>query len=282
MSAPAHPEGLPPTALNAPLSDDDFEQLESILDDLKSRHASVPTTWEYCDGFLTALLCCRRLIQPSEYFPVLFSGGDPAQRSASGLGDVEFRDEAQFETFIQLWMRRWNQVAQALQQPIETLTDDGGLEPYVIDLRSIVAGLPEERRAEALATLDDTTLPAFAQMWALGFMDAVEAWPEDWRTPRDRELGPIWEDALRAIADLLDDDTAPPEINPIDDNGPPSMSLDRLQRFHEAVLACYDLHDVARELGPPVATVRKAPEPGRNDPCPCGSGKKYKKCCGAA
>jgi uncharacterized protein YecA (UPF0149 family) len=23
------------------------------------------------------------------------------------------------------------------------------------------------------------------------------------------------------------------------------------------------------------------PEVGRNDPCPCGSGKKYKKCCGA-
>ncbi len=22
-------------------------------------------------------------------------------------------------------------------------------------------------------------------------------------------------------------------------------------------------------------------EPGRNDPCPCGSGRKYKKCCGA-
>ena len=28
--------------------------------------------------------------------------------------------------------------------------------------------------------------------------------------------------------------------------------------------------------------VRKASEKiGRNDPCPCGSGKKYKKCCGA-
>ena len=25
----------------------------------------------------------------------------------------------------------------------------------------------------------------------------------------------------------------------------------------------------------------KTAEPGRNDPCPCGSGKKYKKCCGA-
>ncbi|MDO4481397.1 MAG: SEC-C metal-binding domain-containing protein [Bacillota bacterium] len=28
-------------------------------------------------------------------------------------------------------------------------------------------------------------------------------------------------------------------------------------------------------------TVVKEKTPGRNDPCPCGSGKKYKKCCGA-
>lgn len=27
-------------------------------------------------------------------------------------------------------------------------------------------------------------------------------------------------------------------------------------------------------------TIRKAEKVGRNDPCPCGSGKKYKKCCG--
>ena len=26
--------------------------------------------------------------------------------------------------------------------------------------------------------------------------------------------------------------------------------------------------------------VREEPKVGRNDPCPCGSGKKYKKCCG--
>lgn len=26
--------------------------------------------------------------------------------------------------------------------------------------------------------------------------------------------------------------------------------------------------------------VRESPKVGRNDPCPCGSGKKYKKCCG--
>jgi hypothetical protein len=27
--------------------------------------------------------------------------------------------------------------------------------------------------------------------------------------------------------------------------------------------------------------VRQAPKIGRNDPCPCGSGKKFKRCCGA-
>jgi SEC-C motif-containing protein len=29
------------------------------------------------------------------------------------------------------------------------------------------------------------------------------------------------------------------------------------------------------------APKKRIPKPGRNDPCPCGSGKKYKKCCGA-
>ena len=28
-----------------------------------------------------------------------------------------------------------------------------------------------------------------------------------------------------------------------------------------------------------VEPIKSGGEPGRNDPCPCGSGKKYKKCC---
>jgi uncharacterized protein YecA (UPF0149 family) len=30
----------------------------------------------------------------------------------------------------------------------------------------------------------------------------------------------------------------------------------------------------------PDTYVRPVPKVGRNDPCPCGSGKTYKKCCG--
>ena len=36
---------------------------------------------------------------------------------------------------------------------------------------------------------------------------------------------------------------------------------------------------VVKRSGP--EPIRNTQTPGRNDPCPCGSGKKYKKCCGA-
>ena len=32
----------------------------------------------------------------------------------------------------------------------------------------------------------------------------------------------------------------------------------------------------------PDTYIRPEPKVGRNEPCPCGSGKKFKKCCGSA
>jgi len=40
-----------------------------------------------------------------------------------------------------------------------------------------------------------------------------------------------------------------------------------------------DISDLEKLLNPPHLV--KSEKIGRNDPCPCGSGKKYKKCCGA-
>ncbi len=39
-----------------------------------------------------------------------------------------------------------------------------------------------------------------------------------------------------------------------------------------------DINDLEL-LKHPVKTVKTKEKPGRNDPCPCGSGKKYKYCC---
>jgi preprotein translocase subunit SecA len=64
-----------------------------------------------------------------------------------------------------------------------------------------------------------------------------------------------------------------------------SVSLATVARAGAEPVAAPDLaRQAPRESrgGEGVAhTVRRtAPKVGRNDPCPCGSGKKYKKCCG--
>ena len=39
-----------------------------------------------------------------------------------------------------------------------------------------------------------------------------------------------------------------------------------------------DISDLDRALNPP-EPILAAPKVGRNEPCPCGSGAKFKKCC---
>ena len=56
----------------------------------------------------------------------------------------------------------------------------------------------------------------------------------------------------------------------------------RLRRCRPASAASCSRRESAATM-PAVKTVRRdEPKVGRNDPCPCGSGKKYKKCHGAA
>ncbi len=40
-------------------------------------------------------------------------------------------------------------------------------------------------------------------------------------------------------------------------------------------------HVKSRDFAPPIPIVEHSPKIGRNEPCSCGSGKKYKKCCGS-
>ena len=270
----------------APLDNGDFDILDTILDDLRTRGEDVPQ-WEFCEGAMAALLCTRRLIMPSEYLPVLLGVADDAVGASGGAkseegepgeeGDTRFADAAQFNTFMALWTRRWNEVAAALGADVQALDDERAYHPEVMDVRGAVWGLPEAERSE----LEGQALPAFAQVWALGFMFVVENWAEEWAAPRDKEAGDMLNDALDAVVELTDDDTGEPRVNMHDEDGPPSVSDERLNAFGAALWAVYDLRQLWQSLGPKVEPLRRAAEPGRNDPCPCGSGKKYKKCHGA-
>ncbi len=254
-----------------PLTPEEFDEVDAILDDLRTRYDETPH-WEFCEGFMAALICCRRLIMPSEFLPVLLAVGVN--------GDVDegsFADDAQSSRFMTLWTRRWKEVAEALSAKIENLGDEAAYYPEVMDMRGAVAALPEEARAE----LAGDTIPSYGQMWGLGFMYAVESWPEEWAAPRDKDAAQWLDEALEAIVALTDDDTAAPVLSVYAEDGAPSISEERMDAYANAIWAVYDLRELWRTLGPRQQTVHKTPTPGRNDPCPCGSGKKYKKCCGA-
>ncbi|MCK5808166.1 YchJ family protein [bacterium] len=63
------------------------------------------------------------------------------------------------------------------------------------------------------------------------------------------------------------------------------MNGDTMQSHHERASFSKSDGDWFFEDGVsvlPTMEKRETPKVGRNDPCPCGSGKKYKKCCGRA
>ena len=261
----------PDATANTPLGPDDFDRVDEILDDMRLRFDETPQ-WDFCEGFMAALVCCRRVIAPDEYFALLLDIGTPGDALEGA-----FADEAQAQTFMALWERRWNEVAAGLDAEVKSLSDDAAYHPEVMDVRGAVASLPEAERAE----MEGEVLPSFAQVWALGFMFAVENWPDEWTPPRDKDAAKALDDALHAIVTLTEDDIDPPTMNVFHDDGPPSLSQQRLDAFANAVWSVYDLREMWRQIGPRVETRRKVAGPGRNDPCSCGSGKKYKKCCGA-
>ena len=62
------------TPLPPGLSNDELDELDQILTDLGQRVEEIPQ-WEFCDGFLTALVCMRRRVEPAEYLPMLLDDG---------------------------------------------------------------------------------------------------------------------------------------------------------------------------------------------------------------
>lgn len=276
---PTPPNATPPDAV----SFEQFDEIDAILDDLRTRYEETPQ-WEFCEGFMAALICCRRAIPQSEYLDVLLAipAEDDSEPVDREHGDAaypvgSFADAAQRARFLQIWEQRWAEVQTALDTPTESLDDAHAYHPEVMDVRGAVASLSQAERDE----WSDEALPAFAQVFALGFMFAVEAWPEEWAEPSDRQAAKWHDAALQAIVALTEDDEGAPELSPFSEDAPPSMSRARLDAFADAVWSVYDLREIWRDIGPRVPTLRRADLPGRNDPCHCGSGKKFKKCHGA-
>lgn len=254
MTRPYRPE-----TQHTSLTESEIMAFAALLEDWSDR-TEQGLSLEHVDGFITALICSPRHISPEEYFPVLLG--------ETGLGI--FNDPNALAQFSSLFQRRVQQVAQALDTPIESLSDPGALEPLIMDWKGLLEELSGAERAE----LEADGLPEFASVWAAGFLQVLDAWEADWALPADSKDEAFVDQMLEPFFVL---------VTPLDELTPEERNTRREDYVAMAIWSAYELHDFWRDRG--CATTRVplqvAEAPGRNAPCPCGSGKKFKQCCGA-
>ena len=104
--------------------------------------------------------------------------------------------------------------------------------------------------------------------WAMGCLIGLDFVEGHLDLPTD---GPLL-DEYEKLRDVLDTMAEP---------GDPADTARRERLLTEAMFAMQVMRLWALDTLPAITTRRVEQTPGRNDPCPCGSGKKFKKCHGA-
>ncbi|WP_047137545.1 UPF0149 family protein [Luteimonas sp. FCS-9] len=243
------------------LSDAELDRLDVLLDRCTDPETGLGNL-EMLDGFLSALAVGPVEVALDAALPLVWGMGEVARRDA--------RQTREAETLI---ARLSDEIVQRVRQDPEDGVAHEALMPML--------GLPpeaEDATDGAEGGLDG--VPAdfpFAAAWAAGFLRAAaeheDAWSA-WMREHDgieNDLGVIARLAIVDASQLDDADMAEADM----------LSLE--ERFDLA----YDLPDILHDMylqrlhdrRPQPA--RRADVPGRNDPCRCGSGRKFKACCGA-
>jgi uncharacterized protein len=225
------------------LTDAEFDRLSSVLGRFGSKRSM---NLEQIDGFLAALVCGPDNVPPSEYLPRIW--GDNIV-----LEDT-FASNLIFEDFISLLMRHWN----------------------------VIVGTLQSGDVHLPLLLPDGNGIAHANDWANGFVRGMEIRKPDWADLLDDGKHGGYLIPILALAHEHDPD---PELRPYSE----PISAERREKLivgaAAAVTQIYRYFQARRlrehpGLGSDTTFRRTVPKTGRNDPCPCGSGKKFKHCCG--
>ena len=198
---------------------------------------------EELDGFFAALICGPVTVSLSSCLDEIWGGG-PAP----------FDTEVEFSEFLNLATRHWNFVARVLGAP------DLILLPQVF--------------AE-----DGEAVPR-GNLWAYGFLRGIEMCRDAWdEIFQDEEKFSM----LLPVLALAHEDDPDPTMRTWDVPPGPELRKQILAGLSVAAQSLYD-HFRSRSIPQPgtgkTETRRSGRKIGRNDPCYCGSGKKYKYCCG--
>lgn len=244
-------------AIQAPqsveLTDADLDRLDTLLRERALPHGGL--SLEALDGFFSALIVGPDLVLPSEYLPIVWGDSPP-----------EWTSGEQAQEGLELVTKLWNQIARRVK------LDPEAAEEAAFPLLALPDDMPEEDSPE----MDDYDYPIGAD-WAAGFLLGASLRGEAWddRMEQSEELAKDFED-LHSL--LLEEDEE-------DESGDTQIASELGFRERMAILAemPYLLNDMQQwrlqEMAPR-EPLRREDTPERNDPCPCGSGKKYKKCHG--
>lgn len=227
---------------NTVLSPEQFARFEELLTRSK---ASGGLSLEEVDGFLTALVCAPRAVSPQVYMPVIF--GENPEKQPWGT-------EEEFHELIDL-MSIYH------AQKVNRMAAEN-LEPELV-LRP---------NADGVITAND---------WAAGFMQYVSLDSSSW-LPLLSDLD--HRGKLVSIMALAHENDPNPAMRTFEEPVTPELREQMITSLREALPTIYAF--MKQHGGDPTKVNernyrRPAPKVGRNDLCPCGSGKKAKKCgCG--
>ena len=227
-----------------PLSKDEFDELDHFL--LYEVDTEEGMTMDMADGFLHAIAIGPTTLHPRQWLPKIWG----TEEMMPPMDSIE-----QLNHMLGLVMRHFNSVIAGLEDQPREISPRWSTMTYAGDEREY----------------DD------AEAWAHGFVQGMRLCWNDWQPLLATPLGQAW---FRPIA-LLGEGEFSADQDELTET--PAMRTELAQQIPQAVL---DLHAHwlpfrravhERTVARPMQT-----KVGRNEPCPCGSGKKFKKCCGAA
>jgi uncharacterized protein len=111
--------------------------------------------------------------------------------------------------------------------------------------------------------------------WAYGFIEGMRLCWHDWQPLLSTKEGQAW---FRPIGLLAEHDFSPDQDEL---TKTPARRAKLALQIPDAIVAMHAFW-IPQRLAAAQEIIAKAsaPKVGRNDPCPCGSGQKFKKCCG--
>jgi uncharacterized protein len=247
-------------------TEQDIEALDAVCQRLAAFEDDLSLEW--LDGYMTALLSGPRAIGLDDWLPHM----------AQGVFTRVFADPQDAAGAHAAIDARWRVLAHQLD-PDQILddTDVLRLAPLMVELsdedkqRLVAEG---HVKADELHLLEQT-----GEVWAIGFLEAMRDFPEDWPAPDlETEDGQLFDECVTRIASLTMDAD---ELKEVFEDLYDGEELSRDELIHEALYAAQDIRLYWLDHAPKPPPRRVEALPGRNDPCPCGSGKKFKKCHGA-